>query len=171
MRTRIARVALLSIVATFALGLTSCAAPPLKVQLGGNRDVNITQWKTWSWAPNALPASERASGIALIDGQIRTTTASVLAEKGLRMVPSRQADAWLDYALDVQRIGRPDGDGGFDVATHGTLMIKMRDAKSDRIGWLGTASGIPRDMETLQDRQALAKRVTRRLLRHFPDRR
>jgi len=160
---------LLATVALAALGLTSCAAP-LAVELDGDRSVDISKWRTWSWSPAAASAIDRAAGIAMVDAQVRRATASTLAEKGLRLVPRDQADAWLDYAIDVQRVGRPDGAGGLDMENHGTLMIKMRDTRTDRIGWLGTATGIPRDMDTLEERRATATRVTHRLLKHYPKR-
>ena len=142
----------------------------LTVQLGGDTEVDISQWKTWAWSPSAAPATERAAGIAMVDPQVRTAATSVLAENGLRLVPRDKADAWLDYAIDAQRVAAPDGSGGLDVEIEGTLMIKMRDSHTDRIGWLGTATGIPQDVATLEERQALATRVTTRLLKYFPRR-
>jgi hypothetical protein len=124
----------------------------------------------WAWSPASAPAAERASGIAFMEPQIRIAVASVPAEKGLRPTRTDAADAWLDYAINLQRIARPDGTGSFDVETHGTLMIEMRGVKTGRIGWLGTATGIPKETETLPERRATATRVTRRLLDHFPDR-
>jgi len=152
----------LSLAATLALVLASCA--PVRVNSYLGRDVDLRRYHTYTWAA----ADTFSTGDARLDNntffieRVRRAVDGELRQKGFEKIAVGQPDfvihyhARIEQRLDANEFhpGQPGcqtGDCGPSVYDAGTLLIDFTDPRSNQLMWRGWAE---RSLEGVIDDQA-----------------
>lgn len=139
------------------LVVTGCAT--MNVSSYVERGVDLTQYRTYNWAPadQLATADPRLDNNPFFQEQVRTAVEAQLATRGFEKTAS--PDLLVHYHASVtQEIyisggDRRDGDCEDcrpEVYDAGTLLIDLVDARSNRLVWRGWAKG---SMEGVIDNQ------------------
>ena len=151
--------------------LASCSSTQIKT--GHDPQADFTQYKTYTWAPQAQPAPDRPAS-SILDETVKTAVEQQLATKGLRKVPGPQADLMVTYSAtttDKVTYGAAPGPWYWGtveqpyVTPEGSLTLQFIDPKNHRTVWQGTAT------DTVGDSGASQKQVAnavKDLLQKYP---
>jgi Domain of unknown function (DUF4136) len=167
----------------FAAAL-AVAAPvwAVQVQTAHPPGVDYTRYQTYRWAerPDLAPNHPLAEGSPL-DRLIRTAGDRALAAAGYKVAESGAPDLRISYVgyvtdkLVIEGVHKELADGVAwigDPQAHsqisyqeGTLVIEIRDAKSDELVWSGWASDVANSPERLRKK---AEKAAFKILKNFP---
>jgi len=153
--------------------LVSCSS--MRVQTASDPEANLSQYKTYGWAPTP-PATPDRPQQSILDQTVKSSIEKGLAAKGLVPAKGAQADMLINY-FGVSRSAITYGStshdywghwGHYDHATvtrEGALTLQFIDAATKRIVWQGTAA------DTISEAGASEKQIAtavKKLIERFP---
>jgi hypothetical protein len=140
---------LLSTALLFAAGACSGITANSKIAPG----TNLAQYRTYGWH------NQQTGTESIGEQQVRSALQTQLAQKGLTLATTAPPDFLVAYhAKKEQKVQVYPGGGGYwgygywgygwggypdiETYTQGTLMVDFIDARTNKVFWRGTASGV-----------------------------
>lgn len=158
-----------------------------------DQKVDFSTFQDWAWLPHP---EDQPSGDPRVDNpltrqRIEAAIAGNLEDRGYRLVDAGSADFRVGYVVTVRRVpgstyvgtsfgfGRYGGGSGVGVSfggparpldehEEGTLLIDIRDAKSDNLAWRGSSTGRLDPSATPGESEQRIKGFVDEILANFP---
>lgn len=128
------------------IGIAACSSTEIKTSQ--DPQANLAQYKTYAWAPEAQPSTEKPNS-SILDETVKSSVQQQLAAKGFQQVPTSEAQLLISYTANSANeitYGPAPTYWGWQpaeepyVTRKGALTIQLVDPHTRRTVWQGTAT-------------------------------